>query len=167
MPLAGFLVAQGELNFAYTILAGVVGSLISTLPWFFAGRLLGEKGLKKLLAKHRKWLAFSPKNLEQAQERFRKHGGQAIFFSFVVPGIRNLISIPAGLSGMSVSSFVLFSTLAAGVWLAVLVAAGYFLGEQYYLVDDYLGRASNIVIGVLVLVALFWGTWFYIRHRAK
>jgi membrane protein DedA with SNARE-associated domain len=167
MPLAGFLTAQGEMSFVLTVLAGVFGFLISVLPWYFAGRYLGEKGLQQLLKRHRKWLAFSNKTLAKAKRWFDRYGEQAIFLSLLLPGTRNFISIPAGLSGMPLTTFLLYATLGSAFWMTLLTGAGYFLGNNYYLVHDYLGSAYNVVFAVLGIAIVVWAIRRYTKHKEK
>lgn len=167
MPLAGFLAAQGEMSFVLTVLAGVVGFLISVLPWYFAGRYLGENGLQKLFRRHRKWLSFSNIALAKARRWFDRYGEQAIFFSLLLPGTRNFISVPAGLSGMPFTTFLLYATLGATFWMALLTGAGYVLGNNYYLVHDYLGPAYNVVIAVLVIAIAIWGVRRYVKRKDR
>jgi membrane protein DedA with SNARE-associated domain len=166
MPLAGFMVAQGELNFLSVLLAAVIGFLISVLPWYFVGKHLGKDGLDRRLKQHL-WLPISSKNLEKANRWFQRYGRQAVFFSLLIPGIRNLISIPAGISGMRWTSFLFYSTLSATFWLAILTFAGYWLGGRYYLVHQYLGPAYNLLIAVFVIAAIVWGVKYYLRQKAK
>lgn len=167
MPLAGFMASQGELNLVYAILAGVAGFLISILPWYLAGRYLGEKGLNALLRRYRRWLTLPARRLQQANRWFRHYGGRAIFFSLLVPGLRNIISLPAGMSGMSPWSFLTYSTLSSLFWFSLLVLAGYLLGSQYYLVQGYLGSFYNVVIVVLVIAIAIWALRRSIRRRSR
>jgi len=166
MPLAGFMVAEGELNFLSVLLAAVIGFLISVLPWYFVGKHLGKDGLDRRLKQHR-WLPISADNLEKANRWFQQYGKQAVFFSLLIPGIRNVISIPAGISGMRLTSFLFYSTLSATLWLAILTFAGYWLGSRYYLVHQYLGPAYNLLIAVFVIAAIAWGVKYYLRRKAK
>jgi membrane protein DedA with SNARE-associated domain len=167
MPLAGFMVAQKELNFVAVVGVGVLGFLLSILPWYVAGRYLGEQGLKRLLYRHRRWLSLSTEKLETANRWFQRYGGQAVFFSLLLPGIRNIISIPAGLSGMPLASFLFYSILSASFWLFLLTYAGYVLGSRYYLVHEYLGPASHIVLFILALAILVWAVGRYFKRRTK
>ncbi|NJR59459.1 MAG: DedA family protein [Cyanobacteria bacterium CRU_2_1] len=167
MPLAGFMAAEGELNVVYVVLSGVAGFLLSILPWYFAGKILGETGLKKFQQKHPRWLALPTRNLEKANRWFYRHRGRAVLFSLLVPGIRNLISVPAGMSGMQLTSFLLYTTLGSTIWLSILTLAGYFLGSRYYLVEEHFGRASNVIIAVLGIAIVIWIMTQVIRSKGK
>jgi membrane protein DedA with SNARE-associated domain len=165
MPLAGFMVSQNKLIFGYVILAGVIGFLISLLPWYVAGRYLGEVGFKKLVNRYPRWLSSSAKNIEKAQRRFHPYRKQAVFFSFLVPGVRNLVAASAGMSQTSTSAFLFYSTLGATLCTGVLTVGGYLLGSQYYLVDQYLGSIVNVIVMVLVVVLVILGMRRYLRSR--
>jgi membrane protein DedA with SNARE-associated domain len=166
MPLAGFVVAQGELNFIAVTFAGVSGFLLSVLPWYLAGRYLGKKGLNRLLQRNR-WLMISPEKLEQVNRWFQRRGGQAVLLALLLPGTRNLISIPAGISGMRLSMFLTYSTIGATCWLTILTAAGYLLGGRYHLVKQYLGPAYNLAVVILLIAAIIWGMRRYLRPNTK
>lgn len=167
MPLAGFMVAQAELNFVYVILSGLVGFLLSVLPWYFAGRFLGEKGIRQLLYRHRRWLIVSTDSLDRVNAWFKRRGGLAVFFALLIPGVRNIISIPAGISGMPFSSFLLFSTVGATLWLIILTLAGYFLGSRYYLIDQYVRQHVGSVYTIVILVLLIAILIQVVRHYFK
>ncbi len=167
IPLAGFMVAQGELNPIAVIFSAVVGFLLSVLPWYLVGRYLGEKGLRHFLHRHRRWVILSTKDLEKATEWFQRSRGQAILLSLLLPGVRNIISIPAGISGMSFISFFLYTTIGAVVWLSGLMGIGYVLGSRYYLVNHYIGSVYNIIIPLLILAFLIWGVQRYLKYRTN
>lgn len=171
MPLAGFLVAQQKLNFVYVILSGLVGFLISILPWYFAGRYLGEKGIKQLLYHHRRWLTVSTNSLDKMNRWFKRRGQPAVFLALLIPGTRNIVAISAGISGMSQTSFLLISTLGATLWLILLTAAGYYLGDRYQLVGEYIrqyiGPAYHIVIFGLLIALLIWAIKRYLKAQSR
>ncbi len=150
MPLAGFTVARGDMEFAPVIVAGVVGTVLGALPWYYAGQLLGEQRLKKLADRYGRWLTISSKDITKAKSWFDKQGGKAVFICRLVPGVRTLISLPAGISRMPLVPFLLYSTLGTLLWVGLLTYAGYLLGDNYELVDEYLGPVSKIVLASLI-----------------
>lgn len=156
MPLAGFTVARGDMEFAPVIVAGVVGTMLGALPWYYAGNMLGEKRLKRLAHRYGKWVGISAKDIVKARSWFNKHGSKAVFFCRLVPGVRTLISIPAGMSNMPFVPFVLYSTIGTLLWVVLLTYAGYALGENYELVDQYLAPVSKIVLIGLFIVFVAW-----------
>lgn len=164
MPLAGFTATQGKLKFAYMVVAGTVGSLVGALLWYYAGKHLGEDRLKALADKYGKWLTLSSKDIEKSKKWFDKHGGFAVFFGRLVPGVRTLISVPAGISSMHLVPFLIYSTLGTALWVGLLTYAGYVLGQNYKLVEKFLGPASTIVIVALIIA---FGVWIVRRKKTK
>lgn len=156
MPLAGLTVAQGKLQFAPVVVAGVVGTVLGALPWYYAGKILGEQRLKRLADRYGKWLTISSKDITEAKRWFDKHGGKAVFFCRIVPGVRTLISLPAGISNMHLVPFLLYSTLGTLLWVGLLTYAGYALGENYALVEEYLAPVSKIVLIALIVAFVVW-----------
>jgi membrane protein DedA with SNARE-associated domain len=156
MPLAGFTVAKGEMNFVFAVLAGVLGTVLGALPWYYAGKIVSEERLRALADKYGKWMALSGKDIDKADRWFDRHGNQAVFFCRLVPGVRTLISLPAGISGMPLAPFLLYSTLGTTLWVGLLTYLGFVLGHNYDLVDEYLGPVSKIVLGLLVVAFIAW-----------
>jgi membrane protein DedA with SNARE-associated domain len=156
MPLAGFTVAKGNMNFVLAVTAGVIGTMLGALPWYYVGKLVGEENLKRLANKYGKWIGLSSKDIDKADNWFDKHGGKAVFYGRLVPGVRTLISLPAGISGMPLVPFLLYSTLGTTLWVGLLTYAGYALGDNYELVEQYLGPVSKIVFVALVVAFVIW-----------
>lgn len=156
MPLAGFTVAKGEMNFVFAVLAGVLGTVLGALPWYYAGKIVSEERLRALADKYGKWMALSGKDIDKADRWFDRHGNQAVFFCRLVPGVRTLISLPAGISGMPLAPFLVYSTLGTTLWVGLLTYLGFVLGDNYDLVDEYLGPVSKIVLGLLVVAFIAW-----------
>lgn len=156
MPLAGFTVTQGKLSVVYVILAGIVGSVLGALPWYYAGKQLGEDRLKNLADKYGKWLTLSGKDIDKSKQWFDKHGGIAVFFCRLVPGVRTLISVPAGIDNMQLVPFLLYSTLGTALWVGMLTYAGFVLGQNYKLVEKFLGPASGVVLVALIVAFAIW-----------
>ena len=163
MPLAGFTVAQGKMEFAPVVMAGVVGTVLGALPWYYAGKLVGEKRLKSLANRYGKWLGISAKDIDKSKTWFNKHGNAAVLLCRLVPGVRTLISIPAGMSSMPVLPFLVFSTLGTLLWVGLLTYSGYALGNNYHLVEEYIGPVSKIVLVALIVAFVVW----VVRRRLK
>ncbi|MXQ10634.1 DedA family protein [Microvirga makkahensis] len=150
MPLAGFTAARGQLGLAIVILAGTAGSLTGAVFWYYIGKWLGLKRLKHLAARHGRWVTLSPADVERADEWFTRHGAGAVFFGRLIPTVRTLISVPAGIAGMPLPSFLAWSALGTGLWTALLAGAGYLLQSQYELVSDYLNPISTAVVVLII-----------------
>ncbi len=166
MPLAGFTSAQGKLTFIGVVLAGMLGSVLGALPLYYLGRLLGEERLKELADRYGRWLTVSSDEIEKADRWFDRHGHKAVFFGRLIPGVRSLISIPAGISGMNLLTFLLYSALGTGIWAAVLAYLGRLLGENYDKVNTYLGPVAYVVLGGLVIVGAAW-VWYRKQRRGR
>jgi membrane protein DedA with SNARE-associated domain len=151
MPLAGFVAAQGELNPGLVVLAGTLGSVLGALPWYYAGRWLGEERMCALAARHGRWLTLDDQDVGKAIRWFERHGRVAVLIGRLIPTVRTLISVPAGMAHMPLTPFLLYSSLGSLMWTAALAGAGYLLEANYRLVGDYLDRASKIIIGLIVL----------------
>ncbi|PQV62809.1 membrane protein DedA, SNARE-associated domain [Abditibacterium utsteinense] len=150
MPLAGFTVKLGHLSLLGVIVAGTFGAVLNALPPFFLSRAVGEKRLRAWVDKHGKWLTLSGKDIDRAEGWFLRHGGWAVFFCRMIPGLRYLISIPAGLGEMKLAPFLGTSALGVGLWSGILAYVGYLLGENYQKVHRYLGPVAYLVLAALV-----------------
>ncbi|BAZ31996.1 hypothetical protein NIES4074_44700 [Cylindrospermum sp. NIES-4074] len=158
MPLAGFTAraTPDKLNIIGVFFAGLLGSVLGALIWYYPGKFLGEERLKTLADKYGKWLTISSKDITKAKRWFDSQGGKAVLFGRLVPGIRTLISVPAGIGNMPLLPFLFYTTLGSAAWVALLTFSGYLLGSQYALVDEYLAPVSKIVLGSIVLVFVGW-----------
>lgn len=156
MPLAGFSVSQGEMNFTLAVLAGVVGTILGALPWYYAGKLVGEPRLKILADKYGKWITVSGEDIDKAQRWFNRYGNKAVLFGRLVPGVRTLISLPAGISDMPIVPFLIYSTLGTTIWVMLLTFLGFILGNNYELVDQYMDPLSKIVVVVIIVTFVVW-----------
>lgn len=151
MPLAGFAAAQGKLNLMLVVLAGSAGSLLGAVFWYELGRRLGGDRLKRFAARHGRWLTLSPGEIDRAETWFRQHGKWAVLLGRLVPAVRTLVSVPAGITRMPLPAFLAWTALGTASWTALLAGAGYLLQSRYALVADYLNPASNVIVGLIVL----------------
>lgn len=158
MPLAGFTAraTPDKLNVFGVFLAGLVGSVAGALVWYYPGKFLGEKRLKAWADKYGKWLTVSSKDITKATRWFDSQGSKAVLIGRIIPGVRTLISVPAGISNMHLLPFLFYTTLGSAAWVGLLTYSGYVLGSQYELVDKYLAPVSKIVLGSLLLIFIGW-----------
>ena len=161
MPLAGYMAIHDRLSIAGVIVAGTTGSVLGALPLYYLGRRLGRRGLDAFADRHGRWLTVSRSDLKRAADWFERHGSAAVFFCRLVPGLRSLISLPAGISRMNLASFLLWTTLGAALWSALLAGLGYFLGRNFRQVEQWLDPFSWIVLGTVVVLYV----WRVLRHR--
>jgi len=165
MPLAGFVVQQGKMDFTLVVLAGVIGTVLGALPWFYAGRLLGEERLKKLCDRYGKWLGISGEDITKSKNWFDRYGNKAVLLCRLVPGVRTLISIPAGIGNMNIIPFLIYSTIGTTLWVLLLTYAGFALGQNYKVVETYIDPISKVV--VIVVVVAFAGFVIFKLTKSK
>lgn len=155
MPLSGFNAAEGQTDLVLVILAGSIGSLAGAVLWYYIGLGIGAARLKGFAARHGRWFAVTPREIDNACAWFDRHGGKAVFVGRLVPGVRTLISVPAGIARMPLIKFLAYSALGTALWTAFLAVAGYLLESQYDKVADWMGPISQVVIAALVLWYLY------------
>jgi LPXTG-motif cell wall-anchored protein len=163
MPLAGFETARGRLSFVGVIIAGTVGSVLGGLPLYYAGYALGQDRLKKWVERYGKWVLLRGRDLERATARFSRNTFLAVTVGQLLPGVRGLISLPAGVARMNVALFLLANFIGTLVWCAVLVVAGRLLGAHFTRIHKFLGPTGWLILGLLVVALAFW----LIRRRKK
>lgn len=161
MPLAGYLAARGEMGAFGAVAAGTLGSVVGALVLYALGRKLGEERLKDFVDRHGRWLTLSRGDIERASDWFSRHGAWAVFGCRLVPGLRSLISIPAGIHRMRLTSFVVCTVLGSALWTGLLVGLGHALGSRFAQVGEFIGPVANVVLGAIVV----WYLWRVMRHR--
>ena len=155
MPFAGFSAARGALSLPGAIVAGTMGSLLGALPWYAAGRWVGEGRLERFAARHGRWLTLTPADVAGAQRWFGRHCGKGVLFGRLVPAVRTLISVPAGVARMSLARFLALSAAGSLLWTGALAGLGYALGGQYGRIAGVLGPVTNTLVGILVVAYLY------------
>lgn len=156
MPLAGFTAYKGTMSFIPAVLAGIIGTVLGALPWYYIGRFISEERLEYLADKYGRWISVTSKDIKKANDWFNRHGTKAVFFGRLVPGVRTLISLPAGINNMPMIPFILYSTTGTTIWVLFLTTLGYQLGENYKLVEDYIDPISKIVVVSIVILFVIW-----------
>jgi membrane protein DedA with SNARE-associated domain len=149
MPLAGFRTDRGQMTLLGVILAGTAGSVLGALPLYYAGYAVGEDRLRTWIERHGKWLLLRPRDLDRASDRFSGKSFRDVTIAQLLPGIRGLISIPAGVARMNVGLFLLANTIGTVVWCTVLAVAGRVLGRNFTRIHKFLGPTGWVVLGVL------------------
>ncbi len=152
MPFAGFVAARGQLTLIGVVLAGAIGSLAGALFWYGVGRWIGRDRLKAFCARHGRWLTLGAAEVDRASAWFARRGWAAVFVGRLVPGVRTLISVPAGVAGMPLVPFLVTTALGTLLWTGLLAGAGYVLAERYREVGGWIEPAGNAVF-VLALGA--------------
>ncbi len=155
MPLGGFLVYQQKLNFYILVFWGLLGTVLGSLPWYYLGRLVNEKRLSNFLDKKGKYLGISSNDLSKSKRWFNKYGVSLVFWGRLVPGIRTLISVPAGIELMPLRKFLIWTTFGSFIWVALLTFAGFLFGENYPIIETYFDQIKFFVKPILILIFLY------------
>ncbi|WP_297441775.1 DedA family protein [Sulfurimonas sp.] len=155
---AGYLASKGDMNVAYIMSSALAGSLVGSLVNYYLAFTLG----RRFLLRFGRYFFISQETLEKMESYFKKHGHISTFTGRLIPGVRQLISIPAGLAKMNIMEFTFFTALGAGIWAFILVFLGYFLGENEALINEYLKE-----ITIAIIIFLFVMVWLYFRYQKK
>ena len=167
MPLGGFFVYQQKLNFYILVFWGLLGTILGSLPWYYFGKLVNEKRLSIFLDKKGKYLGISSSDLIKSKRWFEKYGVSLVFWGRLVPGIRTLISVPAGIELMPLRKFLIWTTFGSFIWVALLTYAGYLFGENYPIIETYVDQVKFVVKPILILIFLYFLTKLLIRQLKK
>jgi len=159
MVPAGYLAAKGEMNLGVVLGMGILGSLAGALFNYYLARYLG----RHFLLTYGKYMLIKERTIFKMEQFFEQHGHISTFSGRLIPGVRQYISLPAGIAKMKLSTFMFFTGLGAGIWVLVLTLLGYGIGENEALVKTYL---HDIVLGTLVLLVLL-GALYYWNYRRK
>ncbi len=170
MPPAGYLVAKGEMNFVLAVACGVLGSILGALANYGLARWLGRAFFLRL----GRYVLITERALDRSERYFAAHGEISTFLGRMLPVVRHLISIPAGVARMQLGRFVLFTGLGALVWCSILSGIGWFIGRREDVILEvlnqeasrYAGRAVLIVLPVLAAIAAVY-IWWYRRRAAQ
>lgn len=154
MPLAGYLASQGELHLGLVILLGTIGAAAGAGVWFYIGTRIDPLRLRTWIERHGAWLAMTPEDLDRAQEWFGRYGAISVFIGRLIPIVRTLISVPAGVTRMSPLRFFSYTFLGTAIWTAGLALGGWILGQEFHMIEEYLGIFSWIVVPVIVVTYL-------------
>jgi len=158
MPPAGYLAQKGQMNMVVAILCGTAGSLIGAYANYFAAHYLG----RPLVLKYGKYVWITEEKFAKVEKYFKDHGEISTFIGRLLPVVRHLISIPAGLAGMNHVKFSLYTLFGAGIWVTVLSYIGYFIGENQELIMKYSHQA---LIGVVVVSVII--ITIYVRNYRR
>lgn len=157
---AGYLAFKGDMNLIMAIVVGTLGSLLGALFNYYLAKRYGRVGVLKF----GKYFFFTEEKLIKMETFFVKHGSFSTFVSRLIPGVRQLVSLPAGLSKMPLGKFALYTTLGAGVWVIVLTLLGYFIGSNEALINEYLHQIVMITLGLIVIASV---VYIFMNKKSK
>ena len=167
MPLGGFFVYTGDLNFYILIVSGLIGTVVGALPWYFLGKLLNEKKLSNFIDRKGKFVGISLKDLDKSRLWFDKYGVLLVFWGRLIPGIRTLISVPAGIELMPINKFLIWTSLGSLIWVIFLTSAGYLFGENYEIIALYIDNFKVILKPIFVILILFFLIRFFKKLKSN
>lgn len=156
---AGYLAFKGEMNLYMIILSGILGSIAGALFNYYLALYFG----RKFILRYGKYFFIKEETLNKLEVFFTKHGELSTFNGRLIPGVRHLISLPAGLVRMNIAKFVFYSGLGAGIWVIVLVILGYLLGSNEALISEYLQTTTLIALLCVVFITLF----YIVRNKRR
>lgn len=145
LPLAGFTGSRGNMDLIAAVLWAIAGSVAGALALYYVGALLGRRRMRAIAARIP---LVKVRDLDRTEAWFARHGVKAVFFGRMIPLFRSFISIPAGIERMRMPTFVIFTTLGSAVWNTAFVLTGYLLGERWWIVEQYIGVFSKVVLAM-------------------
>ncbi len=163
LPLAGFTAARGDLNVWAAFLWATAGSVLGAFLLYWVGAAIGTQRLRQVA--EWMWLV-EPEDVDKSLAWFDRYGRWSVFFGRLIPGIRSLISIPAGIDRMNPVAFGLMTLSGSALWNAVLIYAGVLLGDNYHLVEKYVSEYSTVVY-VIVGIALLGVVGLLVRRARR
>jgi len=161
LPLSGFSVAQGELHFVGVLIAATVGSTVGALVLYVIGHQVGERRLRRFVARY-PWIPFiNTDDIDRAHGWFERHGGTTVFFGRLLPLVRSGISLPAGFTGMPLPLFTLYTAVGSAIWNGILLGAGWVLGERWEEASRYTKFFEYAIIALLIFFIgrFIWRRW--------
>jgi membrane protein DedA with SNARE-associated domain len=158
MTVAGLSAARGNMTLSGVVASGTAGAMVGNFLWYWLAIKIGEPRLRRFVDRHGRWLTLDWHEVERGEALFKEHGSIIVMVARMLPTFRSLISVPAGLFGMSLRRFLVYSTVGTTGWSAALAGAGYFLGSQFDDVEKIVGPLSTAVITLIVLTYV-WRLW--------
>lgn len=170
MPLAGVYAAQQQLSLAGVIVSGVVGAMLGNMVWFWIAWKLGLERFEQFLIRYGRVFTMDESEIDRGRRLFERYGGGIVGIGRILPTVRSLVSIPAGLVRMNIRRFVIYSTIGTFLWTMGLAVAGYVLGQHFSEIDTILGPLSTGVLVVCLAIyfyrVLMWKRWQERKERA-
>jgi membrane protein DedA with SNARE-associated domain len=156
VPFAGFLISRGEMNFIAVVIASSFGTLVGTTFLYYLGKWLGEERLRTLLQRYGKYFFFPESNYDKALHAFHKHDKAVVFWSRLVPGLRSVISLPAGVAKMPLARFLFYTSLGTVIWNTLLAGGGVLLGNNWSQMMEFVDRFKYVVLPLLAVLVVVW-----------
>lgn len=167
LPFSGFVCARDGMNIYITIIVASLAAYLGTLPFYFIGRW-GKGSVDKFLRKFGKYLFIPSSDLDKGYRAFDKYGNGIVFFGRLIPIVRTVISFPAGVAKMNFGIFSLYTLLGSLLWSSILAFAGFFLGENWEIVEGYVGKYEKVIYVILIALVVVYvirGIYKIIKER--
>ena len=164
MPSAGYSASQGELLLVGVIIAGCIGSLVAAAILYWIGYKFNHDSIFRFLYRYGKYLFIKSPDVKKSLDWFEHYGHRIVFFGRMIPAVRSLISIPAGMSHMPFWKFMFYSSLGTIIWTTFLACVGFYFGENQALMQNIFSQVSHFII-IVVIAMIIW--ILYRRHQGK
>ncbi|MGJ9402523.1 DedA family protein [Arthrobacter sp. KK5.5] len=162
LPLAGFTASRGSFTLAEALFWTTLGSVVGAIALYWLGRALGRERTRWIFGK---LPLVDLKDVDRVEAWFDRHGAAAVFFGRMIPLFRSLVSIPAGVTAMPQWKFIGLTTAGSAIWNSIFVLAGYYLGENWHVVEAYAGVFQKIIIALVALYLLYFVVSRVVKHR--
>jgi membrane protein DedA with SNARE-associated domain len=168
LTFGGFMTTTSKMSILGVIIASTLGSVIGAFILYYIGKILNKERLIKIVtSKYGKLLRVKPKDIESADKWFDTKGNKTVFYCRFIPIVRSLISIPAGMSEMSIVKFATYTTLGSVIWNTVLVLVGAYAGEKKDIIVEFIDKFSHVILILLIVSFVIFIIWFYKKNFKK
>ena len=164
MPSAGYTASQGTLTLMGVIMAGSIGSLLAAAVLYWIGYQFSHAAIFRFVDRYGKYLFIKTEDVKKSLHWFEQHGHRIVFFGRMVPAVRSLISIPAGMSRMPFWKFMLFSGLGTVIWTTFLACVGFYFGENQAFMQQIFSRVGYVILSLVLLGII---VIMYKRHKQQ
>lgn len=165
LPFGGFMTTNSSLTIIGVIIAATIGSVLGAVILYGVGRLLDVERLEKIINRWGHILRIKKEDVHRADAWFDKYGYWTVLFCRMIPLVRSLISIPAGMSNMKFGLFLLFTTIGTVIWNSILVIIGAMLGDNWHRITEFMDIYSSVAYVIIAVVGVAGIVWYVRRNR--
>jgi membrane protein DedA with SNARE-associated domain len=163
LPLAGFLAGEGRFWLPAVILAATLGAVAGGLILYYVAYVIGEQRIRRLIDRYGKWFAVSGADLDKANDWFDRHGTKAVMLCRMMPIVRSLVSLPAGLRRMRLAPFIIYTAIGSGLWNSLLIVLGWWLGDNWEKVGNVMDYIEYPIYAAVVIGLV----WFVVKRKSN